>query len=206
MVRKTKEETEKTRISLLESALTVFSEKGFVRSTLNDIARQAGVSRGAIYWHFKDKVDLFEALSLYIEDCSGFHSEDLLEEAFNSLDDIGRKLLDWLNKLNSDQRFRTYYDFINFKIEYHAELDPVLARQREVKRLLLQRFMADYTRMQEQGTMRMDIKPQQAALMTLFFFHGLVEIWLFDPELFSLSNDAPGMIGQFLNSFALQPK
>ncbi len=202
MVRKTREETEKTRVSLLQSALKVFSTKGFVRSTLNDIAKDAGVSRGAIYWHFKDKVALFEALSAHIDECSGIHTEELLENSFSSLEDIGEKLLVWLGKLETDEQFRTFYEFINFKIEYHEELDPVLKKQRSMKRALLKRFINDFNKMQETGLMRKNINTRHAAFMTMFFFTGLVELWLFDHDLFSIPKDAPHMIEQFLKGFA----
>ena len=62
MVRKTKEDSELTRAALLDAAERVFFDKGVARTTLNDIAEAAGVTRGAIYWHFKDKVDVMQAL------------------------------------------------------------------------------------------------------------------------------------------------
>ena len=62
MARKTKEDAEKTRQLLLESALKLFSEKGPARVTLAEIAREAGATRGAIYWHFKDKDALLSTL------------------------------------------------------------------------------------------------------------------------------------------------
>ena len=48
-----------TREKLLKAALQVFSEKGFNAARLQDIAETAGVSRGAFYWHFKNKFDLY---------------------------------------------------------------------------------------------------------------------------------------------------
>ncbi|MGF1702713.1 TetR family transcriptional regulator [Photobacterium makurazakiensis] len=62
MARKSKEEAEQTRLLLLDTAMKVFCEKGLVKTTLASIATEAGLTRGAIYWHFKDKADLFEAL------------------------------------------------------------------------------------------------------------------------------------------------
>jgi len=62
MARKTKEDSELTRAALLDAAERVFFEKGVARTTLNDIAEVAGVTRGALYWHFKDKVDVMQAL------------------------------------------------------------------------------------------------------------------------------------------------
>ncbi|PSW13919.1 TetR family transcriptional regulator [Photobacterium sanctipauli] len=62
MARKSKEEAELTRQLLLDTAMKVFSEKGLAKTTLASIAKEAGLTRGAIYWHFKDKADLLEAL------------------------------------------------------------------------------------------------------------------------------------------------
>ena len=62
MARRTKEDAEATRNALLDAAERVFYDKGVSRASLDDIAREAGTTRGAIYWHFKDKADLFNAM------------------------------------------------------------------------------------------------------------------------------------------------
>ena len=62
MARKTKEETENTYAALLEAAEQMFFDKGVAHTTLADIASAAGMTRGAIYWHFKDKGALLHAL------------------------------------------------------------------------------------------------------------------------------------------------
>src|SRR3569623_238420 len=62
MVRRTKEEAQETRAHLLDAAERRFSEQGVTSTSLNDIARAAGVTRGALYHHFKNKTDLIEAL------------------------------------------------------------------------------------------------------------------------------------------------
>lgn len=62
MARKTKEEAEKTYLALLEAAAKLFSSQGVATTTLNEIAKSAGVTRGAFYWHFKDKDEVIRAL------------------------------------------------------------------------------------------------------------------------------------------------
>ena len=62
MVRRTKEEAQETRNRILDAAERVFVERGVGRSSLNEIATAAGVTRGAIYWHFQDKADVFNAM------------------------------------------------------------------------------------------------------------------------------------------------
>jgi TetR/AcrR family acrAB operon transcriptional repressor len=55
MARRTKEEAAATRESILDAAEQLFVKQGVSRTTLQHIATAAGVTRGAIYWHFNDK-------------------------------------------------------------------------------------------------------------------------------------------------------
>lgn len=61
-MRRTKEAAEETKEKIVNAAVRVFAEKGFTGASLSDIATEAGVTRGAIYWHFKNKEALFEEL------------------------------------------------------------------------------------------------------------------------------------------------
>ncbi|MEO5615877.1 MAG: TetR family transcriptional regulator, partial [Cypionkella sp.] len=61
-MRRSKEDAEQTRSAILDAAEQMFCEQGVSSSTLEKISRKAGVTRGALYWHFKDKIDLLRAL------------------------------------------------------------------------------------------------------------------------------------------------
>lgn len=65
MARKTKEEAERTYHLLLDAAIDEFIERGVAHTTLLQIATRAGLTRGAIYWHFKNKEELIMALWQY---------------------------------------------------------------------------------------------------------------------------------------------
>ncbi|ONN68653.1 TetR/AcrR family transcriptional regulator [Pseudomonas oryzihabitans] len=54
-MRKTRSEAEKTHRLILKSALILFAKEGIERTTIGMIADRAVISRGAVYWHFKDK-------------------------------------------------------------------------------------------------------------------------------------------------------
>jgi TetR/AcrR family acrAB operon transcriptional repressor len=83
MVKKTKEEAQETHAALLNAAEQVFAAKGVTNTTLNDVAQAAGMTRGAIYWHFKDKNALFKAMC----DRAFLPMEVLLNEITSSTDD-----------------------------------------------------------------------------------------------------------------------
>ena len=61
MVRRTKEDALETRKRILDAAVEVFNRLGVAQTSLNDVAKEAGVTRGAIYWHFTNKVAMFDA-------------------------------------------------------------------------------------------------------------------------------------------------
>ena len=62
MARRTKEDAQRTRDRILDMAEREFLRRGVSRTSLQDIATAAGTTRGAIYWHFKSKNDLYFAL------------------------------------------------------------------------------------------------------------------------------------------------
>ncbi len=53
---------EERRVAILDSALAVFSERGYHASSIDDIAREGGVSKALIYEHFASKQDLYAEL------------------------------------------------------------------------------------------------------------------------------------------------
>ncbi len=62
MARKKKEEAQQTRQQLIEAAIGQFATRGVANTTLTDIADAANVTRGAIYWHFTSKSEIFNAI------------------------------------------------------------------------------------------------------------------------------------------------
>lgn len=65
------EQKKLTRNRLLDAAVTVFTEKAFVDTTMEDIARAAGVTRVTVYAHFPGKGDIIQALAQRVYDTMG---------------------------------------------------------------------------------------------------------------------------------------
>src|SRR5215475_12816529 len=59
-MRRTAAEAAETPQAILRAALDEFSQRGYSATTLDGIARAAGVTRGAVYWHFASKAALYE--------------------------------------------------------------------------------------------------------------------------------------------------
>ncbi len=62
MARRTKEEAQQTREAILLASLDMFCEKGYTRTTFDEIAKKINLTKGAIYWHFRNKPDIIKAL------------------------------------------------------------------------------------------------------------------------------------------------
>ena len=129
MARRTKEDAEATRNALLDAAERVFYDKGVSRASLDDIAREAGATRGAIYWHFKDKVDLFAAMlervTLPLEQS---HREDGVELGGDPVLQLRTMLHDALHAVVHDERARRVFEIALYKVEYAQELLAVRDR------------------------------------------------------------------------------
>ncbi len=67
---------------ILNAALSLFARHGFAQTSMNDIVRESGVSKGGVYWHFKSK----EALILAIFDAFFSGQEAILHSVLNSAD------------------------------------------------------------------------------------------------------------------------
>lgn len=141
MARKTPEEAARTRQRILDAAVEVFARDGLANATLAQIAEQAGVSRGAIYWHFKGKQDLLQSI---------------LDEQAHPLEDavpagIGfqagwQRLHEDLGESISGDAPRKLSEIILHKSERTAASEPIplrLEQLREGFMRRLQRLLAD---------------------------------------------------------------
>ena len=88
MARKTKEEAQQTRATLMAVAMGLFCEKGLTNTSLSDVANAAGMTRGAIYWHFKNKAELF--IAVWDELCHPLSAQLAASEDENEPDPLGK--------------------------------------------------------------------------------------------------------------------
>ncbi len=85
-MRKSKEDTQLTREKIIESAFESFFELGYAETSLSLIAENAGMTRGAIYWHFKDKNELYrEVVKIAAE------KADVVKFAYSLSEDLSYK-------------------------------------------------------------------------------------------------------------------
>ena len=205
MARCTKEEALATRHRLLDAAEHVFSEKGVSRSSLNDIALAAGVTRGAIYWHFKNKTDLFHAMMERIT----MPMEDVLpqiqeEGDADPLDQLQRALIEALRKIETDAQTRRVFEVAILKVEYVEEQIELQDRHRQSRDSAVQQMQHRL----EQACMRRGVTlplPAAAAAQGLHaLMDGLIRNWLLAPIVFGLVEVAQATMQVYLVGLGLR--
>ncbi|MFA9441736.1 TetR family transcriptional regulator [Uliginosibacterium sp. sgz301328] len=180
MVRKTKVETEKTRQDIIAAARDMFAEHGVTRTTLEQIAHAAGVTRGAVYWHFANKLDLMVALR---DDVLMPLIEELqdtlqVEDGRDPLTAIESFLLMHIDRLEADPVMRQTFEVLMNKCEYVGEFGVLLQCAFERTHDKHQRLEHAYARAIEHGSMRGGVDPVAAALDTHAFMYGIVRLWI----------------------------
>ena len=129
MARKTKAEAEATRELILDAAEQLFFQHGVSRTTLEKIAAAAGVSRGAIYWHFENKSALFSAMleriRLPFQQMLG--QLDTLQQG-DPLAQLRDFLIQSLTLISSSERHFRVLSIVLLRCEYIDDLNTAVSR------------------------------------------------------------------------------
>ena len=120
MARRTQEQAQQTRKDILAGALAVFSEKGFSRTNLTDIAKKIGMTRGAIYWHFKNKQDLLIELMNAMHEYEQTRLAKMIPEA-QGLGSLKDHFMARVQLLTIDEKFMKFATFMSMQVEWATE-------------------------------------------------------------------------------------
>ena len=221
MARRTKQEAQETRNHLLDAAEHLFQAQGVSRTSLEDIARRAGATRGAVYWHFKDKADLFNAMmdriTLPMEE--SFSPESSLDapgdqddaapqtdSGTQAIERIRQAMLSILNLIVTDPQTRRVLEVATHKVEYVEDLLAVRQRHLNVRSGFLSRVeqsLQDASATQPDASNAQRSSPATAAQGLHALIDGLVQNWLLDPQAFDLLEVGQCAIDIYLRGLGL---
>lgn len=202
MARRTKEEAQATRTALLDAAEHVFQQRGVSRTTLAEIAHAAGVTRGALYWHFKDKADLFTAMLERVTSPLDADWENLKAREDDVLVAWYAHLQRALHRIVHDEQTQRVLRIAMQKVEHNEEMTQVVERH-----IQMHRVHADCERQVfEQAAARRQ-RPLPAPAVKLAhgmhaLVHGLIYSWLLDQS-FDLEATAHVSVEAFLRGIGL---
>jgi TetR/AcrR family acrAB operon transcriptional repressor len=195
-MRRTKEEAANTRATIVEAALRCFDRHGIASSTLEQIACEAGVTKGAVYHHFEGKREILGAIrdELTLPFLDEADTALLRASEIPALERIERFLVDHVTSLEHDARKRCALSVMLFKCEYVGELQEQLATWRRNNDRLVKAFESAYRQAREAGETRECVMPRAAAVETIMFFSGLMRLWLLDDRREGLRKDAKAAV------------
>lgn len=201
MPRRTKADAETTRNALLDAAEDLFLEQGVSKTSLEQIARHAGMTRGAVYWHFKDKTALFDAMQARAQ-----LSFEALREELRTAADAGspieclRANFKRVFALMQEPRVKRVQTILLFRNEFY---DKASTRDGEVdtaadcSALLTNVF----EKVRSQGH-QLSCTPELLSRCIFAAISGLIDEWLRNPEAFDLVKEGEAMVDVLLDRLA----
>ena len=197
-MRRTEEEAQQTRADILDAALTVFSEKGYAATRLEEVAAEARVTRGAVYHHFVNKSGLYLAVIDDAERSAQLAVDEAIEEGGSFREILERILSAGFEMLENDVRYRKAFALT----QETRRLEPVQTRSRQ-QAVGMVDAIAEYMKVGiQQGEVRADADPENLARAFLAYQNGMAELWLANPGAFSMKKQATALADLLLTGIA----
>ena len=203
MVRRTKQDAQATRSLILDTAELVFEQRGVSGASLHEIAKAAGLTRGAIYWHFKDKAALFDAMMerahLPLEESGrvgGFRG------AAVTVTQLRDGLVAVLRHVVTDPQMRRVFSIASHKVEYAGETEALRERHVSVRSECLTDIERTLQRAMRRGELARRMPARAAAVGLHALVDGLLQNWMLAPGDFDLVKVGSQVIDAYLASLA----
>ncbi|MBT2334153.1 TetR family transcriptional regulator [Variovorax paradoxus] len=189
VARRTKEEALATRNRLLDAAELLFQAQGVSQTSLQQIAHQAGATRGAIYWHFKDKADLFNAMMERV--ILPLEAGPRAAAAATGKDDdplaeIEEGMVHALTLMTTDPQVRRVFDVATHKVEYTHDMASVQQRHLDARNACVADFEKALRLAARRDHIKLPVPGDVAAQGLHALLSGLIQNWLLDPTAFDL--------------------
>ncbi len=205
MARKTKAEAQRTRQLLIEAAIEQFAARGVAYTTLTDIADAANLTRGAIYWHFSSKAEIFNAI--WQEQCP---LREIINDQLSKVTErdplfnLREQFVTALQYIARDHRQRALLQILYHKCEFEQgmvseyEIRKRIGFNDENVRQILQNCIAA-------GSISAQINIDTTLIVFHGFFCGLIKNWLMKPERLDLYQQAPALVDNILSTLLAAP-
>lgn len=196
MARKTKEEAEKTRQLLLDAAEDMFLEKGVAATSLEDIARHAGMTRGAVYWHFENKQALFDAMHERVK----LPLEESFEHVLIAPDPLAaleQHCIYVLVHLTKDIRAQKVMTILALKCEENDANQSNVERQCQKRNEYVERSRKIFAQAKKEGKLADGISAEAAAIGLHAYIWGLLNDFLRSNQPYDMAKMAKSFIGTY---------
>lgn len=206
MVRKVKAQAAMTRERLLDAAESVFREHGVARTSLTEVAAMAGVTRGAVYWHFRDKADLLAAMcQRAILPLDGIDPAAMAVAQDNPLAALRSLAVSALDRLASELRTQAVFEVVFHNTERSGELAEIAARQDRARSDCQSSFEVVLEQAVKSGQLPADTDTKLAARLFHAAVSGLMHDWVVDKGAYDLAAHSASLVDSVLAGLAHKP-
>lgn len=188
-MRRTKEEAENTRTAILVAAEMLFLKKGVSHTSLEQIAREAGVTRGAVYWHFQNKAHLFNEMLNQVRLPAEQIAEHISQcDPKNSIIGLRNLCADALLNMEKEPSKRRIFTILLRRCEFTDDLREAEERHEAFINEFIDLCEQLFAEPSTANRLHAGITPRTAALALHAMLLGLLSDWLRDPTLFEVSH------------------
>ncbi len=171
--------SEQRKNQILDAAMQVFARLGFHKARMDDVAREAGVSKGLLYWYYKNKDALIAAVldrffSWELRDLGAVHRME--GTATERLEELTRRVV---------QEIEHFSLLMPIAFEFYA----IAGRHPQVREAL-QRYYARYKALladiiqagMAAGEFRPDLNAEEVAVSIIALYEGMVLLYVLNPQ------------------------
>ncbi len=187
MARRTKEEAEHTRQEILASALNLFYEKGFSRTTFDEIAKRINLTKGAVYWHFRNKADLLAEI-IRQNFAARNEIQQAKKRAIMTMADLRQAVYEDALEIENNKSYCKFLFFVLMQMEWsEAILQRVSAQVKDIRSYPLQLFKETLTLLQKRGEINPNVNIEELASLSMYMWRGIMSSYISKADPMSLS-------------------
>lgn len=189
MARRTKEAAEQTKQAILDSALNLFYEKGFSRTTFDEIAKRINLTKGAVYWHFCNKADLLAEImrqKICAKNYRMFQDDNI---EVSSITELREHFRTACLSIENDPEFCRFLKFVIFHMEWSDSIiKHILKQLSDIVEQPWMKLKERLTFLQKSGEIPLNINIDETALLLSCLWRGAVDTYISKQYPMSLVN------------------
>ncbi len=191
MARTTKEEAQKTRQRILDTATMLFNRDGVSVTTLEKIADASNLTRGAIYWHFKNKMDVITAIheQMHLSILEKIH-QDLKQDDRTAFKRMKSATINFLNALAEDKTEQMVMTIFTTKCDYSGDMGIFLENQACNKKEGFKMFQINFQEALDNREIQCKWSADFLSRNLQYYMCGIVTEYIKDKKLAQLKSDS----------------
>jgi TetR/AcrR family acrAB operon transcriptional repressor len=197
-MRKTKNEAEVTRQKIIEAAIEEFKNRGYDATRLEDIAEKTSLTRGAIYWHFNNKMDILT--TLLNEMLAKFEdmATVLNERQGTAVDKLRHLLVEILVCHDIDKQMRDTFWVLISEMKNLLSLEEVHRAGSTLREKYIQMILKIVKDGIKDGEFRDDVDPYDIVWSIFFLLKGAITIDIMGQQFYPITKKAETLVDIFL--------